>query len=62
MHYYKLINIVESVYRMAADADLFVSLDTKDLERVDLIELVEEDLRATPSPHSSPQISCRLNI
>jgi len=46
---------------MAADADLFVSLDTKDLDRVDLIELVEEDLRATPSPHSSsPQISCRL--
>ena len=48
---------------MAADADtdLFVSLDTKDLDRVDLIELVEEDLRQTPSPCSSPipQISCR---
>jgi hypothetical protein len=44
---------------MAADADLFVSLDTKDLDRVDLIELVEEDLRATPSPNSSSHISCR---
>ena len=47
---------------MAADADLFISLDTKDLDRVDLIELVEEDLRQTPSPCSSPipHISCRF--
>jgi hypothetical protein len=42
-----------------ADADLFISLDTKDLDRVDLIELVEEDLRQTPSPESESAISCR---
>jgi hypothetical protein len=44
---------------MATDADLFFSLDTKDLDRVDVIELVEEDLRRTPSPESVSAISYR---
>ncbi len=46
---------------MAADEDLFASLDAKDLDRVDLIDFASEDLGVTPSPPDSPHtsISCR---